>query len=343
MRILIVLALLTLGAVGVSAQVPDSEADIRAILDSLNARRISEQRAPFVPNAELTRAADIVLADIAARPLDNPGDLYRTTDRRNIEAILREQTAFAAYSDGYVADMIVLVLGGVAPADAVNEWNAQQTNPLYASWRMLRGEQQFLPIYESRYREVGIAYQPASEASRGRAYYVMVFGAQPNVLPLAATTERARTAITTTIDSARFFLFIPDERARSLSSQTGVIGRAIAIRVSQEPGLQDCPRDPNNLPRPWRSPVFVDTFTLSSFGEVTYFVQFCDARGTPHQESIVIRYPDPRQVVGGPTATVDIAPIVQATQTAAVQATQFALVQPTVEFVLTATAAAPGG
>jgi len=111
------------------------------------------------------------------------------------------------------------------------------------------------------YREMGIG---VAHDGRGYNYYVLVFGARPNVLPIfinegAVSTEVPQVAV-----------WLTNERARP-GGQGLSMGQAIEIRIGNDPNWDVLPW------QPWEELIF---WTLPDTpGEHTVYVQFRDAAG----------------------------------------------------------------
>jgi len=117
-------------------------------------------------------------------------------------------------------------------------------------------------ILNPRYREIGIGVASDPE---GRFYYVLDFGARPNVLPIfiddgAATTESTEVAIRLT-----------NEEARPQGEGTLFMGKAVEVRIGDDLDFDD---------RPWQPWEPLVVWTLSDRpGEHTVYVQFRDGAG----------------------------------------------------------------
>jgi hypothetical protein len=117
-------------------------------------------------------------------------------------------------------------------------------------------------ILSSRYREIGIGVATDSE---GRAYYVLNFGARPNVLPVfindgASTTESSQVAIRLT-----------NEDVYPLGEGSAFMGRAIEVRLSNTPDFSGAPWQSWEPLLPWTLP--------AEPGEHWVYVQFRDGAG----------------------------------------------------------------
>ena len=128
-------------------------------------------------------------------------------------------------------------------------------------------------ILNPRYREIGIGVASDPE---GRFYYVLDFGARPNVLPIfiddgAATTESTEVAIRLT-----------NENARPQGEGTLFIGKAVEIRISDDLDFDDQPWQPWEPLVAWTLP--------DQPGEHMVYVQFRDGAGrtTVSSDSILL-------------------------------------------------------
>lgn len=117
-------------------------------------------------------------------------------------------------------------------------------------------------ILSSRYREIGIGVATDSE---GQAYYVLDFGARPNVLPVfindgAPTTESPQVAIRLT-----------NEEAYPQGEGSAYMGRAIEVRLSNTPDFSGATWQSWEPLLPWTLP--------AAPGEHWVYVQFRDGAG----------------------------------------------------------------
>ncbi len=117
-------------------------------------------------------------------------------------------------------------------------------------------------ILSNRYREIGIGVATDSE---GRVYYVLDFGARPNVLPVfindgAPTTESPQVAIRLT-----------NEEAYPQGEGSAYMGRAIEVRLSNTPDFSGATWQAWEPLLPWTLP--------AGPGEHWVYVQFRDGAG----------------------------------------------------------------
>lgn len=117
-------------------------------------------------------------------------------------------------------------------------------------------------ILSTTYREIGIGV--ATDAA-GSNYYVLDFGARPNVLPIFINDGAAST------DSPQVAIRLTNEEARPGGEGAVFMGQAIEIRISNEASFDDLPWQPWGPLVPWTLP--------DTPGEHTVYVQFHDAAG----------------------------------------------------------------
>ena len=313
---------------------PPNESDI---LDQINNSRRLNGAVPLVANPILNEIARIYVDDLASRPVGNAGDNYLLADGTNIDTLL-ERNGYRRYSSGYVVDLVPVIVVGVQPPELLSfilEDATSDSRQIF-SRRMVLGQSSVLPLFLPLFREVGIAY--TFNQTTNRNYYVIVTGAQPNVLPLVITTEAAQNINAETVFTRNVFLRIHNENARSIGDRIGdedIIGGVRDIHISESDDDLPCPSgvvDPDW--RPYRSLIEYDV--SPGTGEKTIYVQMCDSRGVSLTMSTQVTYQDPD---APETAAPDVLRAAQATQTAAYQATQIAPYLPTVEAILSATPA----
>ena len=143
-------------------------------------------------------------------------------------------------------------------------------------------------ILSSRYREIGIGVATDSE---GRAYYVLDFGARPNVLPIfindgAPTTESPQVAIRLT-----------NEDAYPQGEGSAYMGRAIEVRLSNTPDFSGASWQSWEPLLPWTLP--------AEPGEHWVYVQFRDGAGRTagSADSIILVLPGTTPAPPVPTDT----------------------------------------
>jgi hypothetical protein len=117
-------------------------------------------------------------------------------------------------------------------------------------------------ILSTTYREMGIG---VATDSAGRNYYVLDFGARPNVLPIFINDGAAST------DSPQIAIRLTNEEARPGGEGANFMGQVIEIRISNEPDFDDRPWERWEPLVPWTLP--------DTPGEHTVYAQFRDAAG----------------------------------------------------------------
>ncbi len=143
-------------------------------------------------------------------------------------------------------------------------------------------------ILSIRYREIGIGVATDSE---GQVYYVLDFGARPNVLPVfindgAPTTESPQVAVRLT-----------NEEAYPQGEGSAYMGRAIEVRLSNTPDFSGAPWQSWEPLLPWTLP--------AEPGEHWVYVQFRDGAGRTagSADSILLVPPGVSPTPSAPTET----------------------------------------
>lgn len=333
------LLLILAGALGSAAQVNETPPEIK-LLNEINRLRRLENLPPLVLNDQLEAAAVILLDDLLPRDLTTRGDTLQLRDGTTAEQLL-ERNGYRAYSDGYNVDVSSLILRDFGPENVITYWRENVASDSSLQSRlMIRGTLSFLPMFYGRFREVGIGYTFNEE--NARHYYTFIFAGQPDVLPVVITelTSNDRVEVVFTPD---VLVHIHDEVARQFGDANATLARLQTVRISESLEEQACPQG-NDLYGDWEFYRANFDWTFSEgFGTRTIYVQLCDLRGNTLTQTVQIDYLE-RDMLETP-APLGLDPrvfeAVQATQTAAVEATIGAQIAPTVEAILTATAAAP--
>ena len=117
-------------------------------------------------------------------------------------------------------------------------------------------------ILGTAYREIGIG---VATDDAGRNYYVLDFGARPNVLPIFINDGAAST------DNPQIAIRLTNEEARPGGEGAAFMGQAIEIRISNTPEFDDLPWQAWGALVPWT--------LLDTPGEHAVYVQFRDAAG----------------------------------------------------------------
>jgi hypothetical protein len=303
-------------------------ADEITILNRINNSRLRENLVHLMPSDALNRVANAWVEDLTARPIETLGDVYLTRSRQTIEDLLGRE-GFAAYPDGYTVDFIPIVVRDFGPSQIVDFWisDFRQPQPQLRTRRNIRFSDPQLPIFSALYREIGIAWR-FSETTQ-RHYYVIIFGAEPNVLPVIAAQRSAIDQIAQTVAQREVVLYIHDERVNRFGLGD-IMGAVEEIRISEQRGELACD-DPTPDWQPYNNEVL---WSLSpGAGLKTVYVQMCDSAGRSVLSSVQVTLTDA-------SAAPDVMSVVRATQTAAAQATVYAPYQPTIQAILTATASA---
>lgn len=351
--LLLMLALVTTTQTVVRGQDPVAEAlgslslEERTVLNTLNERRVEELIVALVPNAILNTIAEAHLNDLLTRAPGSLGDIYLSTEENpagsglNIEG-MGDFYEYASYTDGYELDFAPIISDLVIPSEVIEYWvitDGRAATPQFNSQQMRRNPGRANPIFLSRFREIGLAYARAED---GRYIYVLVFGSQPNVLPVFVIDPDNAGQIAQEVATREIALAITDERARTTSARPAFSGVEV-LRVSELPGELPCPTGEGGDWQPYSPEV---PYQLSQrSGLKTVYVQVCDQFGTSLVLSTQVNYQDPNDPSETPSPTVPPIPlevigIVNATQTSAAAATLNAPLIPTVEAILTATAQA---
>ncbi|MBN1955540.1 MAG: hypothetical protein JW900_10895 [Anaerolineae bacterium] len=117
-------------------------------------------------------------------------------------------------------------------------------------------------ILSEQFREVGIA---AAVGADGQNYYVLDFGARPNVLPIFVNDGAESTA------SIRVAIRLTNEEAYPQGEGTIYMGQALDVRISNTPDVEG---------RPWQTwEPLIDWTLPDEPGEHTVYVQFRDGAG----------------------------------------------------------------
>jgi uncharacterized protein YkwD len=279
--VLLPLGVLLLAGSPASAQEPDRAAEF---YDLINQSRLGEGLTPYGWAPELTASAQRHADDLAAHQLaSHTGSDESTAAQRIAEA------NYGAWEDGSVTGENFWV--GFGSVQEALDWFMD--DPTHRD-----------NILNSRYREVGIGVASDSE---GRLYYVLDFGARPNVLPIFIDDGREAT------ESTQVAIRLNNEEARPQGQGTLYVGRAIEVRVSNGPDLEDLPWQPWEPLIAWTLPV--------EPGEHTVYVQFRDGAGrtTTSVDAITLLAGEGTATPEPPTAAPTPSP--PATETAPPEAT----------------------
>ncbi|MCP4538746.1 MAG: CAP domain-containing protein [Chloroflexi bacterium] len=117
-------------------------------------------------------------------------------------------------------------------------------------------------VLSTTYREIGIG---AATGADGHNYHVLDFGVRPNVLPIFINDGA------TNADVPQVAIRLSNEEARPDGEGMIFMGKAIEIRVNNEPNFENLPWQSWEKLIPWTFP--------DAPGQYTVYVQFRDAAG----------------------------------------------------------------
>jgi hypothetical protein len=244
LRTVIILACLVPASLPASAQGPDPVVTWQLLL---NQARLDEGLAPYGFSTLLAAAAQRHADDLVAHGFTDPDDVHLGSDGTHEQQRIAE-AGYAAWTwneGGAIADE--------------NVWSGTIEDGMTF---FLEDVPHRDNILSPTYREVGIGV--ATDAD-GRNYYVLDFGARPNVLPIFINDGATRT------DDPQVAIRLTNEDARPGGGGATFMGRAIEIRISDEPEFNDLPWQAWEPLVPWTLP--------DTTGEHVVYVQFRDAAG----------------------------------------------------------------
>jgi hypothetical protein len=235
------------GPLGISIEAQEGSPPA-ALLSLLNEVRLDEGLDPYRQSRLLTDAAERHVDDIAINGFAHLENVHLGSDGTDEQERI-EEAGYAAWTRNER-----LIVGE-------NVWSGRGV-PEDALASFLEDPVQRDNLLSDTYREVGIGY--AIDAD-GRGYYVLDFGARPNVLPIFINDGAANT------DNPEIAIRLTNERARPEGRGTAFMGEAIEIRVSNEPAFEELS---------WQSWAPLVSWVLpDSAGEHTIYVEFRDAAG----------------------------------------------------------------
>jgi len=210
----------------------------------VNQARLDEGLAPYGFSTLLTASAQRHADDLAAHKTSSHTGSDGSTARQRIA-----EAGYAAWTWN----------GGELIASE-NFWTGYST--IEDALAFFLGDQSHRDnILSTTYREIGIGVATDTD---GRNYYVLDFGARPNVLPIFINDGASNT------DNPQVAIRLTNELARPGGEGTIFMGQAIEIRTSNEPNFDDLP---------WQSWEPLVPWTLDTPGEHTAYIQFRDAAG----------------------------------------------------------------
>jgi hypothetical protein len=175
------------------------------VLTEINQGRIANGLPPYLINEQLSVSAQGHSQDMAAHNLSGQIGSDNSSAQERIAA-----AGYPAYSTGVVGDELV--------------YRGPEASP---DWWIGATENRDL-VLSTRYREIGIGYSLGAD---GQAYWVLDFGAQPNILPIFADYGAPQTEAPTVT------LTLSNEGAMVYGDGPEVIGLANDVRVSNDPSF----------------------------------------------------------------------------------------------------------
>jgi len=240
--LLVLVACLAPAFVSASAQEPDPIVTWQILV---NQARLDEGLAPYGFSTLLTAAAQRHADDLVANQISSHTGSDGST--------LRQRIADAGYA-GWKWNSGELIA-------SENFWTGYGT-PEEAMAFFLGDATHRDNILSTTYREIGIG---VATDSAGRNYYVLDFGTRPNVLPIFINEGTVST------DDPQVAIRLTNEEARPGGEGATFMGKAIEIRISNNPDFNDVPWQRWEPLVPWTLP--------DTPGEQTVYVQFRDAAG----------------------------------------------------------------
>lgn len=225
------------------AQTNDATAEM---LLRLNRERIVRGLTPYALNAQLTIAAQAHANDLAkSGKLRTPAEGHIGADGSNVfDRVAR--TGYGAYSWGRR-------LG--------ENWaHYRDVTTAFTEW--MESQPHRANILHTLYREVGIGIAPSS---LGGYIYIVVFGAQPNVLPIFINDTATETKST---DVA---LRLNDELVQPNGDGASNIGHPVEVQISNSSDFANAKWQPHVSKIAW-------TLTPGA-GTKTVYVKYRDAKG----------------------------------------------------------------
>ncbi len=239
---LALVTILTLISAPVIAQEPDPIAVWHA---QVNQTRLDEGLAPYGFSSLLNAAAQRHADDLAAHEIWSHTGSDGSTPRQRIA-----ESGYAAWT----WNSGELIAGE-------NFWTGYGTIDDAMSF-FLDDPPHRDNLLNTTYREIGVG---VATDDAGRNYYVLDFGARPNVLPIFINDGAAST------DDPQIALRLTNEKARPGGEGSAFMGQAIEMRISNEPQFDDAPWQSWDPLAPWTLP--------NTSGEHIVYVQLRDAAG----------------------------------------------------------------
>lgn len=258
-----------------------------AIVNAINRLRLEENYVPYALNPILNEAARAHALDLASRPPDDLGNSYQSYQNGEGLADRLADLGYPAYSDGYTAALIAFVTPDFPPESVVDFWVGEQ-------------ERERGLIFSDTYREIGLAYVYHRDA--GRHYYVILFGAQPGVLPvLVAPASNPYVDVSAQAVWERdVSLYLHNEKSHPNGDgqNPGLISE---FRVSEDPTFAACAAAADQC---WQYYTNVTSWTLSpGLGLRTIYVQMRDDIGRTITATAQVNLIDAPPPTNSPTST----------------------------------------
>ncbi len=269
----------------------------KQLLNNINQFRLNSSVVPVVFNYDLCVAAHNHLNELLSRG-QNPGNLDISNDGKILKDWVQQQ-GYLSYPDRYVVDAIISYSLDLNPLQVGTDKTAPN---VIAYWWGQRGDE-YNKMINSNFREIGIAYSTlfASDGST-RYVYVIIFGAQPNILPIIVADPSNPWIPAEFVNSPQITLLIQNENYLT-NGNDATVGKAFFIHISQNSELLECPIDPLNLSPEWMrfNPRVTYELEDRNIGQQTIYVEFCDARRNRIVSSTSVNYQ-------GPTLDIPAAP-----------------------------------
>ena len=232
------------------------------LYELISQARLYEGLAPLGRSTLLNQAAQ--------RHADDLVSLGKVThegsDGSSFQQRIRE-VRYHAWEDGLLVDEVIWA--GLGTAEDALVW--LHSNP---SWKVLT---------DPRYREIGVGYAD----DNGVHYFVITVGSRPGVLPIFINDGAETT------DTAQVALHLTNEEAVPLG-EGNWMGRAIEVRISNQPDFEGLPWLPWEPLLPW-------VLAGDQPGEYAVYVEFRDGANRTTVSQDTIRLVTPEEMPPTPT------------------------------------------
>ncbi len=232
------------------------------LYELISQARLYEGLAPLGRSTLLNQAAQRHADDLVALGKVT----HEGSDGSSFQQRIRE-VRYHAWEDGLLVDEVIWA--GLGTAEDALVW--LHSNP---SWKVLT---------DPRYREIGVGYAD----DNGVHYFVITVGSRPGVLPIfindgAETTDTAQVALHLTNEEAVPF------------GEGNWMGRAIEVRISNQPDFEGLPWLPWEPLLPW-------VLAGDQPGEYAVYVEFRDGANRTAVSQDTIRLVTPQEMPPTPT------------------------------------------